>query len=137
MSQTDRKSYNQRIRDDQKERGFRRVSVTLSPDELARFEAGALEHQTRVTTYLKQCALAQLDTKYLVPPDLRERLDELLAIMRGVGNNLNQLARHSNEMRYFLDTAEVRLQIRRMDEEVRRFVESPVLEKNQGGEDQS
>ena len=57
--------------------------------------------------------------------------------MRGVGNNLNQLARHSNEMRYFLDTAEVRLQIRRMDEEVRRFVESPVLEKGQEGEDQS
>ena len=51
--------------------------------------------------------------------------------MRGIGNNLNQLARYSNEMRYFLDTEEVRLNIRRMDEVVRRFVNSPVLVKEE------
>ena len=60
-----------------------------------------------------------------MPPDLAARLDELLAVMRGIGNNLNQLARHSNEMRYFLDTEEVRLQIRRLEEEIRDFVAAP------------
>ena len=132
MANTDRTTYNQRFRDEQKARGFRRVSVTLSPDELARFEEHARTHGARTTTHLKNCAVAHLDTKFLVPPDIAERLDHLLGIMRGIGNNINQLARHSNEMRYFLDTNEVRLQLRRMDEEVRRFVASPVLVKEEG-----
>ena len=34
-------------------------------------------------------------------------------------------------MRYFLDTEEVRLHIRRMDEEVQRFVKSPLLVKEE------
>lgn len=128
----DRKAYNQRIREEQKARGVRRVSVTLSPAELMRFEESARANTNRVTTHLKDCALAHLDARYLVPPDIAERLDALLAVMRGIGNNLNQLARHSNEMRYFLDTQEVRLQIRRMDDEIRRFVTSPVLMKEKG-----
>ncbi len=137
MATTDRKTYNQRIREEQKTRGFRRVSVTLSPAELTRFEESAAHHQARVTSHVKACALAHLDAKYLVPPDLVGRLDDLLAVMRGIGNNLNQLARHSNEMRYFLDTEEVRLQLKRMDEEVRRFVTSPVRVKEEGGQGNS
>lgn len=132
MATVDRKTYNQRIREDQKVRGFRRVNVTLSPTELARLEASAAQSRSRVTTHLKACALAYLDGKYLVPPDLADRLDDLLRVIRGIGNNLNQLARHSNEMRYFLDTEEVRLNLRRMDEEIKRFVASPVLVKEEG-----
>jgi predicted RNA-binding protein with EMAP domain len=126
MSTTDRRSYNERIREEQKARGFRRVSVTLSPVEYAHLKQHADAHQERVTSHLKQCAFSYLDARYLVPPDVVERLDSLLSIMRGIGNNLNQLARHSNEMRYFLDTDSVRLQLKRMDEEVRRFVAEPM-----------
>lgn len=136
MTTTDRTTYNQRIRDEQKARGFRRVSVTLSPDELARFEASASAHHSRLTTHVKDCALAHLDAKYLVPPDIAARLDDLLTVIRGVGNNLNQLARYSNEMRYFLDTEEVRLNIRRMDEEVQRFIKSPLLVKKESASGQ-
>ena len=136
MATTDRTTYNQRFRDEQKARGFRRVSVTLSPDELTRFEVHARTHHARITTHLKNCAVAHLDTTYLVPPDIADRLDHLLGIMRGIGNNLNQLARYSNDMRYFLDTEEVRLQLKRMDEDVRRFVTSPMLVKEEGEQSQ-
>ena len=125
MATNERKAYNERIRKEQKARGFRRVSVTLSPAEYEQLKRSADGHGERVTTHAKRCALAYLDKRYLVPPDAAERLDGLLAVMRGIGNNLNQLARHSNEMRYFLDTEDVRLKIRRMDEEIRRFVCDP------------
>jgi len=125
MTATDRKAYNSKIRTEQKARGFRRVSVTLSPDELARFDASAQAHGDKLTTHVKACALGYLNDRYLVPPDIAERLDGLLSVMRGIGNNLNQLARYSNEMRYFLDTEEVRLQLKRLDEDIRRFVTQP------------
>lgn len=121
----DRKTYNERFRKEQRARGFRRVSVTLSAEEYERLKRDADAYGERVTTHAKHCAFAHLDARYLVPPDIAERLESLLAVMRGIGNNLNQLARHSNEMRYFLDTEDVRLKVRRMDEAVRRFVIDP------------
>ena len=109
----------------QKQSGVRRVNVTLTSDEVLRINQSALSHGEKITSHLKTLAMAHLDERYLVPPDLAERLDALLSIMRGIGNNLNQLARHSNEMRYFLDTKEVQLHLKRLDEEVCRFVRSP------------
>ena len=87
--------------------------------------SSAKAHDEKLTSHLKNLAIAQLEARYLVPPDLAERLDSLVAIMRGIGNNLNQLARHSNEMHYFLDTQEVRLQVKRMEDAVRELVLFP------------
>lgn len=114
----------------QKSAGVRRVNVTLSASEYARILKSANGQNERVTTHLKTLSFAQLDSCYLVPLHLAENLDTLLAIMRGIGNNINQLARHSNEMRYFLDTDEVRLQLKRMDEEVQRFITQPTPDPN-------
>lgn len=125
MTTADRPQYMQAFRQRQRHAGVRRVNITLTKAEYEQMSQSAMAHGERITTHLKACAFAQLSSRYLVPPDLAERLDALVAILRGVGNNLNQLARHSNEMRYFLDTEQVRLQLKRIDEEVRRFVGEP------------
>ena len=78
--------------------------------------------------------MAHLDERYLVPPDMAERADALLSVLRGVGNNLNQLARYSNEMRYFLDSEEVRLQVKRLTEEVQAFIERPAQSSQAGNQ---
>ena len=125
MPTINRRTYNASLRETARASGVRRVSATLSPDECRVLQTSATAFEERMTTHLKRCALAYIESRYLVPPDIEKRLDDLVAIMRGIGNNLNQLARHSNEMRYFLDTKEVQLQLRRMEEEVQRFVASP------------
>ncbi len=104
---------------------MRRVTVNLNSDEYARMEASALKQGERFATHLKRRAFADLNATYIVPPDLAERLDDLLSVVRGIGNNLNQLARHSNEMRAFMHTHEVQLQLKRMDDMVRQFVAKP------------
>ncbi len=125
MATKSRRDYNASLRESAQTVGVRRVSVTLSPDEHKRLKVSADAFKERATTHLKRCAFAYLETRYLVPPGTDERLDDLVFILRGIGNNLNQLARHSNEMQYFLDTNEVRLQLRRLEEEIRRFVTEP------------
>ena len=125
MTTTDRTTYMESFRAGQRLAGVRRVGVTLTAAEFEQMTASANVHGERITTHLKTCAFAHLNAHYLVPLDVAERLDALLAVMRGIGNNLNQLARHSNEMRYFLDTEEVRLQVKRMDEAVQTFVSDP------------
>ena len=86
-----------------------------------------MQYGEPITSHLKRRAFAHIATQSLIPPDIGYRLDGLLAVLRGIGNNINQLARHSNEMCYFLDTEQVSLQLKRMDEEVRRFVAGPPL----------
>lgn len=125
MTRTDRRAYNERIRASQKALGFHRVSVTLSPEEFGLLTERAARHGEPPTTHLKKCAFSYASDSYLVPPNTEERLSELILILRGIGNNLNQLARYSNEMKYFLDTAEVRLQMRRMEDEIKRFITHP------------
>lgn len=121
----DRKTYMQAFRERQKEAGHTRATVNLSPEEHQRLVASADAQGEKLATHIKRLALAKLDDAYLVPPDITERMDELLAVMRGIGNNLNQLARHSNEMRAFMDTREVQLQLRRLDSELRQFLTQP------------
>ncbi len=89
-----------------------------------------MQYGERITSHLKRRAFAHLDARSLIPPDVGRRLDRLLAVVRGIGNNLNQLARHSNEMRAFLDTEQVRLHLKRMEDEVCRFVGGPPLQDN-------
>ena len=125
MDAETRRNYYKTRRSEQRAEGMRRVSVTLDPAEYARLAVDAKMHRTQPTAHLKRLALAQLDRVYLVPPDQGERLDVLIAVLRGVGNNLNQLARHANEMRAFMDTDSVRLRLQYMEDEIKRFVKEP------------
>lgn len=120
----DRRTYYQINRREQRAKGLRRVSATLSAEEYATLCAAAKIHGERPTAHLKRAALAHLDDRVTVPPALLERMDALVAVVRGIGNNLNQLARHSNEIRAFLETEEVRQELKRLDSSIRQFVES-------------
>jgi Bacterial mobilisation protein (MobC) len=102
-----------------------RVSVTLNNLEYIRMNASAIRQDEKFATHLKRRAFADLDTTYIVPIELRERLDEALIVWRGIGNNLNQLARHANEMRAFMHTGEVQLQLRRMEEVLTQLITQP------------
>ena len=125
MTPDERKDYYRTRRREQRAVGMRRVSVTLSGAEHAALLADAKTHRTQPTAHLKRLAFAQLDIRYLVPPDQNERLNELIAVLRGVGNNLNQLARHANEMRAFMDTEDVRRKLRFLEEAIVTFVAEP------------
>lgn len=127
-------AYMDAFRTRQRQEGIRRVSATFNASEYARLEGSATVHGEKITTHLKTLAMAHLNERYLVPPNMIERADALLSVLRGVGNNLNQLARYSNEMRYFLDTEEVRLQVKRLTEEVKVFIEKPNLKNKPGQE---
>ena len=107
MSTTDtRKSYQQRYRAEYKKQ-MRRVSVSLSQDELARLVARAGLYGERPTTHIKRCALAQIDGVSHPTPAAAERLDELVFLLRNIANNLNQLTRYSHKTRAIWEPGQV------------------------------
>lgn len=66
----DRVSYMKTFRAEQRKSGVRRVSLTLSKTEHERLFESASKHKERVTTHVKNLALASLDERYLIPPVL-------------------------------------------------------------------
>jgi hypothetical protein len=57
------------------------------------------------------------------------KVDEFVRVVRGIANNLNQMARYSNAMRGMLDEREVGYQLLHMEEVFRRFLTEGVDEK--------
>ena len=78
-SEHDQKAYMRKLRAELKQRGYNRISPTFNADEIIRLEQSAASHdETSLAAHVKTLALAKLDDRYLVPPDILARLDSLL-----------------------------------------------------------
>jgi hypothetical protein len=124
MPTDSRKQYQARYRKSYRQR-TRRVSVSLTLAEYARLERAAAQFSERATTHLKRRAFAHLDAAFLVPPNLEERLQDLVFLVRNIATNINQMARHSNEIQAVLDTRAPFHEVARLEAALRKMVEQP------------
>ena len=100
----------------------KRVNITLSESEYARLVEVASESGERPTTFLRNVALAALEGRRVLAKEEEAKVDEFVRVVRGIANNLNQMARYSNSMRGMLDEREVGYQLLHMEEVFRRFL---------------
>lgn len=100
----------------------KRVNITLSESEYARLVEVASESGERPTTFLRNVALAALEGRRVLAKEEEAKVDEFVRVVRGIANNLNQMARYSNAMRGMLDEREVGYQLLYMEEVFRRFL---------------
>lgn len=116
-----RKDYMRSYRSAYKAR-VRRVSLTLTKEEHARAERLAAGEGQPVSAFLKRCAFERIGKRADPPKELVDRLDGLISQVRGIANNVNQMARHSNRLKAGVEDAEVMLKLRRLEELLREFV---------------
>lgn len=121
-------AYMSEFRERQRREGIKRTTIILSKEEHKKIEASAKKYKEKLSPHIKQLALAKLEDKYIVPPDLEQKLSEAILIWRGIGNNLNQMARHSNEMKAFMHTGEIQLQLRRIEDTLKHCITQPKKE---------
>lgn len=100
----------------------RRVALTLTHDEFSRAEREASREGVAVSAFVKRCAFERIEGRVPVPKELSDRLDELVAQVRGIATNVNQMARHSNRLKAGVEDAEVMLKLRRLEESLRDFL---------------
>ena len=75
----------------------KRVNITLTNDEYRDFLRQA--KNTKITTYIKQLALAGLHSQTVIPESLETELKTLCFAIRNIANNVNQIAHYSNTVR--------------------------------------
>ncbi len=81
----------------------RRVSITLSKKEYELLETKAKETGWKPGTLAREILLQRLSGSPIVPEGLEEELRTLNILVRNVANNVNQIARHSNQIKRLMD----------------------------------
>lgn len=101
----------------------KRVNVTLSEEEYRRIGEEARSRGETPTACVRRLALSALDHRPVLSREAEEQADAFVHVVRGIANNLNQMARYSHTMRSMLDDREIGYQLRYLEEAFRKFLD--------------
>ena len=101
----------------------KRISVTLSPDEFKQLEKMANTEKIKPTPLLKKLAFSSLEKKADFPLDVSADFGDLVHILRGVANNINQMAKHSNTIKRVADESRLFTLLKTIEDENKKFLE--------------
>jgi len=105
----------------------KRVNITLSNTEYSALRSRAKKEDKPVTRLVKELALISLYERDNFPEDVVNQLNELSLILRGVATNINQMARHSNQLKQFSEQEALSLKLRLLEDQVHNFLTSKQL----------
>jgi len=120
---TKKSEYLKKYREENKGKN-KRVNVTLSLDEFKQLEKMAKAEKIKPTALLKKLAFSSIDKKLDFPLDVSVDFGDLVHILRGVANNINQMAKHSNTIKRVADESRLFSLLKAIEDENRKFLEN-------------
>lgn len=120
---TKKSEYLKKYREENKGKN-KRVNVTLSLAEFNKLEKMAKVEKIKPTTLLKNLAFSNIDKKLSFPLDVSVDFADLVHILRGVANNINQMAKHSNTIKRVADESRLFTLLKAIEDENKKFLES-------------
>lgn len=100
----------------------KRVNVTFTLEEFAQLERSAQEAGETVTGFVHRMSVEALSGHRTLSKGDEERFSAFVRIIRGIANNLNQMARHSNTVRSVLDEREIGYQLEYLESATRELL---------------
>lgn len=113
--------YRRNQTDDSKAENSKRINVTVTPQEYADLQKSAKANNRSLSGEVKSLAFIALYERDNYPLDVSASLSELTRVLRGIGNNINQIARHSNSFKRVTEEKEILLQLRYLEDSVKTF----------------
>ena len=98
------------------------VSVSLSVDDHHDIARYAKKHRLSVSSLLREATLHQCRKSQLASPEVQNELRELRFLLSNIANNMNQMAHHSNRIRYVIDENAALAHLAELDALIRNFV---------------
>ena len=118
----DRSDYQKTYREKYKDQA-KRVNLTFSLREFRSISRGANSSGIAVAAYTKRCALeAHHHRAASIPEEVLEQLEDLRRMVRIMGNNMNQMAKHSNRVKQVLDDTEPFVHLQNLEGELKRTI---------------
>ena len=78
----------------------KRVRLTFPNSDYAIIEEIATKQGLSVASFIRLATISQAKNLYLFPKELEDKMKETVFNIRKIGNNINQIAKYSNEQRH-------------------------------------
>lgn len=78
----------------------KRVKITFSNADHAVIEKIAEKQGLTIASFIRYATLTQARNLYLFPKEIEDEIKKAVRNMRGIGNNINQVAKYCNEQGY-------------------------------------
>lgn len=106
------------------------VRIMLLPKEKQKLSVAAKNHGKKLAVFVKEVVLAHLEKVYVLPDETDLR--NLLISHRRIGNNVNQIARNTNESRKtrYMDVVRLQNQLFALEKETERYLRKPMTLEN-------
>jgi predicted DNA-binding protein len=100
------------------------VNCTLSFEEYTVLQERAKEAGRTPTTYLRETVFAYLEQQPILPKAVEIRMGTLVALLRNMAGNLNQIARHTNRLQKLtvIDALQARSLVFQLEKAVKNFI---------------
>jgi len=114
------KNYHKKYREDYKKK-MKYVNVAVPVSMYEELEKLSELEDKKVSTLLRNMALAYMHQKTFVPKDIESELKEFIFLVRNVANNINQIAHHSNVVKHMVDENGLLMEIKKLEDMVRDY----------------
>jgi len=123
MPLDDRRSYQKQYKKEYA-KTHRQISLSVTNTEYCDFQALAKREKTKVSTLIKNMALAYSQQETLMPKVVLEELAELRYLIRNIANNVNQMAHYSNTVHSLVEENEFLAEIQNLEKVVKDYTEN-------------
>jgi len=108
------KHYHQHVYSKEK----KQIKVTLSLQEHERLQEGAKKHKQKLAVFAREAMYAHLSQTYLVPD--KTAISDITVSLRKIGNNINQIAHHTNAVQYLTygNTTKLRQKVYELEDKI-------------------
>lgn len=103
----------------------KRFTVTVSKSEYAKLEKLSKKEGKKPSALFKEFALRQMDESYYIPLRIESKLAEFVRSIRGIANNINQIAHNTNISSAYFSTEDFFSVLKSLEDRVVNFVENP------------
>ncbi|WP_020560815.1 plasmid mobilization protein [Thiofilum flexile] len=103
----------------------KRVSITLSNSEYSELEKRAKKENIKITTLVKNMALAYHQQAPLFSSEQLQEMQEMRFLFRNIANNINQIAHNSNMIKRLTDENGLLLEIKKLEDIVMNYYQKP------------
>ena len=99
-----------------------RIWVYLTDEENKEIEHFSNSEGVKKSTLAKNIIIQTMQSGIFVPEAVEKDLDKLQFLISNIANNINQMAWHSNRFRQFLDETPVLMELQKLNDDVRKFI---------------
>lgn len=97
-------------------KSHRQITITVDNQQYSEFAQKAKSENTKVSTLVKNMAIAYSQKEIFLPSAVEKELSELKYLIRNVANNVNQMAHHSNMLNTMVEEQDLLLELKRLED---------------------